>query len=122
MHYASATYQVYLRCKLIKPAMSVYIVREQLIRHQPVVHMLARNEDYPIRVVRALFYTQVFFKFKSSCTIRMMTSHEQKFITKVHSNAYTFTFGFMYTTVQLRDIMSYSLAIFHRVNNISQSS
>ena len=41
-----------------------------LICHQPVVDKLAHSKDFPIRVVRALFYTRVFFKFKSSCSHR----------------------------------------------------
>ena len=53
----------------IKHATGVYIVCEQLRRHQPLVHTLARNEYFPIRVVRALFHTRVLFKFKSSCTV-----------------------------------------------------
>ena len=62
--YTSAMCRVHSCCDLIKPATSVYIVREQLIHHQSVVHMLARSKDFPIRVVRALFHTRVFFKFK----------------------------------------------------------
>ena len=57
--HASATCRVHSRCELIKPTTSVYIVCEQLIRHQPVVHMLACSEDFRIRVVRALFHTRV---------------------------------------------------------------
>ena len=49
-------------------AMSVYIAREQFIRHQPVVRTLACSEDFCTRVVRALLHTRVFVKFKSSCT------------------------------------------------------
>ena len=56
-----ATCQVHSRYELIKHAMSVYIVREQLRHHQPLVHTLACSEYFPIRVVRALFHTQVFF-------------------------------------------------------------
>ena len=54
--------RVHSRYELIKHATSVYIVREQLRRHQPLVHMLARSKYFPIRVVRALFHTRVFFK------------------------------------------------------------
>ena len=61
--------QVYSHYELIKPAVSIYIVHEQLRRYQPVVHLLACSEDFPICVVHALFHTSVFFKFKSSCTI-----------------------------------------------------
>ena len=50
-------------------ATSVYIAREQFIRHQPVVCTLARSEDICTRVVRALLHTRVFVKFKSSCTV-----------------------------------------------------
>ena len=50
-------------------AMNIYIAREQFIRHQPVVCMLARSEDFCTRVVHALLHTHVFVKFKSSCTV-----------------------------------------------------
>ena len=50
-------------------ATSVYIAREQFIRHQTVERMQARSEDFHIRVVRALLHTRVFMKFKSSCTV-----------------------------------------------------
>ena len=63
-------YRVHSRYELIKHATSVYIVREQLRRHQPLVHTLARSEYFPIRVVHVLFHTRVLFKFKSSCTVR----------------------------------------------------
>ena len=43
--------------ELINHVTSVYIVREQLRRHQPLVHMLARSEYFSIRVVHALFHT-----------------------------------------------------------------
>ena len=69
MHHMSATCQMHLHCELIKPAASVYIVHEHLIHHQPVVHVLACSEDFPIRVVLALFHMQVFFKSKSSCNV-----------------------------------------------------
>ena len=49
--------------------MSVYIAREQFIRHQTVERTQARSEDFHIRVVRALLHTHVFMKFKSSCTV-----------------------------------------------------
>ena len=49
--------------------MSVYIVHNQLRRHQPLVDMLARSKYFPICVVHALFHTRVFFKFKMSCTV-----------------------------------------------------
>ena len=48
--------QVHSWYELIKPAMSVYIVRKQLKRHQPLVHTLAHSEDFPVHVVRALFH------------------------------------------------------------------
>ena len=51
-----ATCRVHSCYELIKHATSVYIVREQLRCHQPLVHVLARS---PIRVVRALFHTRV---------------------------------------------------------------
>ena len=57
MSHASTMCRVHSRCKLIKASMSVYIVYEQLIRHQPVVWMLARSEDFSICVVCALFHT-----------------------------------------------------------------
>ena len=50
-------------------ATSVYITREQFIRHQTVERTQARSEDFHTRVVRALLHTHVFIKFKSSCTI-----------------------------------------------------
>ena len=50
-------------------AMSVYIAREQFIRHQPVVCTWACSEDFCTRVVRALLHTRVFVKFKLSCTV-----------------------------------------------------
>ena len=55
--------------ELIKPAMSVYIVCEQLKRHQPLVHTLALSEDFPVCVVHALLHTHAFLKFKSTCTV-----------------------------------------------------
>ena len=55
-------------------AMSVYIAREQFIRHQTVECMQARSEDFHTRVVRALLHTCVFMKFKLSCTIAMYIS------------------------------------------------
>ena len=48
---------------------SIYIAREQFIRHQTVKRTQARREDFHIRVVRALLHTRVFMKFKSSCTV-----------------------------------------------------
>ena len=50
-------------------ATSVYIAREQFIRHQTVERMQARSEDFHSRVVRALLHTRVFMKFKSSYTV-----------------------------------------------------
>ena len=50
-------------------ATSVYIAREQFIRHQTVERAQARSEDFHIRVVRALLHTRVFMKFKLSCTV-----------------------------------------------------
>ena len=50
-------------------ATSVYIAREQFIRHQSVVRMLARREDFCTRVVHAQLHTCVFIKFKLSCTV-----------------------------------------------------
>ena len=50
-------------------ATSVYIAREQFIRHQPIMCMLAHSEDFCTRVVRALLHTRVFVKFKLSCTV-----------------------------------------------------
>ena len=58
-----ATCQVHSRYELIKHTTSVYIFREQLRRHQPLVHMLARSEYFSVRVVCALFHTRAFFKF-----------------------------------------------------------
>ena len=45
MYHASTACQVHSCCELIKPTMSVYIVREQLISHQPVVHTIAQSKD-----------------------------------------------------------------------------
>ena len=50
-------------------ATSIYIAREQFLRHQTVERTQARSEDFHIRVVRALLHTRVFMKFKLSCTI-----------------------------------------------------
>ena len=76
MH-SCATCRVHSRYELIKLSTSVYIVHEQLRRYQPLVHMLARSEDLPVRVVRVLFHTLVFLKFKSSCTIHQINvAHE----------------------------------------------
>ena len=50
-------------------ATSVYIAREQFLRHQTVERTQARSEDFHIRVVRALLHMRVFVKFKSSCTV-----------------------------------------------------
>ena len=50
-------------------ATSVYIAREQFLRHQTVERTQARSEDFHIRVVRALLHTRVFMKFKLSCTV-----------------------------------------------------
>ena len=66
--HSCATCQVYSRCEFIKPTTSVYIVCKQL-RRQPVVHMLACSEYFAVHVVPVLFHTQVFLKFKSSCTV-----------------------------------------------------
>ena len=41
-------------------ATSVYIAREQFIRHQTVKRMQACNEEFHTRVVRALLHTRVF--------------------------------------------------------------
>ena len=48
---------------------SVYIAREQFIRHQTVERTQACSKDFHIRVVHALLHTRVFMKFKSSCTV-----------------------------------------------------
>ena len=42
-------------------ATSVYIAREQFIRHQPVVRTRARSKDFCTRAVRALLL--LFVKF-----------------------------------------------------------
>ena len=52
-------------------ATSVYVAREQFIRHQTVERTQARSEDFHTRVVRALLHTRVFMKFKSSCTVSL---------------------------------------------------
>ena len=55
---------------------SVYIAREQFIRHQTVERTRARSEEFHIRVVRALLHTRVFVKFKLSCTVHKMQTNE----------------------------------------------
>ena len=50
-------------------ATSIYIAREQFIRHQTVKRTQARSEYFHICVVRALLHMRVFVKFKSSCTV-----------------------------------------------------
>ena len=50
-------------------ATSVYIAREQFIRHQTVERMQAHSEDFHTHLVHALLHTHVFMKFKSSCTV-----------------------------------------------------
>ena len=50
-------------------ATSVYIAREQFIRHQTVERTQGRSEDLHIRVVRALLHMRAFVKFKLSCTV-----------------------------------------------------
>ena len=47
---------------------SVYIAREQFIRHQSVVYTLECREDFCTHVVRALLHTRVLVKFELSCT------------------------------------------------------
>ena len=58
-------------------AMSVYIAREQFIRHQPVVCTRSRSEDFCTRVVRAILHTHVFMNFKSSCTAFIINMSER---------------------------------------------
>ena len=50
-------------------ATSIYIARKQFICHQTVERTQARSEELHTHVVRALLYTRVFMKFKSSCTV-----------------------------------------------------
>ena len=57
-------------------AMSVYIAREQFIRHQTVERTQARSEDFHTRVVCALLHMRVFMKFKSSCTVFAIAIHQ----------------------------------------------
>ena len=45
-------------------ATSIYIAREQFIRHQTVERTQARSEDFHTHVVHALLHTRVFMKFK----------------------------------------------------------
>ena len=54
-------------------ATSVYIAREQFIRHQTVERTQARSEDFHTRVVRGLLHTCVFMKFKSSRTVQQLS-------------------------------------------------
>ena len=42
-----------VECTHIMSATSVYIVREQLRHHQPIMHTLACSESFPICVVHA---------------------------------------------------------------------
>ena len=53
--------------------MSIYIAREQFIRHQTVECTQARSKDFHIHVVHALLHMHVFMKFKSSCTVLVNT-------------------------------------------------
>ena len=50
------TCRLHSHYELIKHTTSVYIVREQLRRHQPLVHMLACSEYFLICVVHMLFH------------------------------------------------------------------
>ena len=68
-----ATCRVHSCYELIKHATSVYIVHEQLRHHQLLVHTVAHSKYFPICVVRVLFHTRVFFKFKLSCTVAIPT-------------------------------------------------
>ena len=52
-------------------ATSIYIAREQFIRHQTVERTQARSKDFHTHVVRALLRTRVFMKFKLRCTISL---------------------------------------------------
>ena len=61
-------------------AISVYIAREQFLRHQTVERTQACSEDFHIRVVRALLHTRVFMKFKSSCTVAKSIKHNASII------------------------------------------
>ena len=54
---------------------SVYIAREQFIRHQTVERTQARSEDFHTCAVRALLHTHVFMKFKLSCTVARLGSY-----------------------------------------------
>ena len=63
---------------------SVYITHEQFIRHQPVMHTLARGEDFHTCVVHVLLHTHVFTKFKSS---RIVGLQSCKFLIVVSSRA-----------------------------------
>ena len=65
-------------------ATSVYIAREQFIRHQTVERTQARSEDFHICVVRALLHTRVFVKFKSSCTVHYDNLHPVYPSVKIH--------------------------------------
>ena len=54
-------------------ATSVYIAREQFIRHQTVKRMQACSEDFHTRVVRALLHTrvhEVYIKLYHTYTVR----------------------------------------------------
>ena len=55
---------------LFRLATSNFTLRRQLIRHQVLVRSQARNKFFAVRVVRVQWRTQVFLKFKSSCTVR----------------------------------------------------
>ena len=64
-------------------ATSVYIAREQFIRHQPVMCTLACSEDFCTCIVRALLHKHVFVKFKSSCTAGLLKLQARKLSTKI---------------------------------------
>ena len=51
----------------MKPSTSVYIVHKQLRRRQPLVHMLACSEYFPVRVVRVLCISQTSFPLSLNC-------------------------------------------------------
>ena len=50
-------------------AMSIFTLRKQLRRHQVLMHSQIRYKFFAACVARVQWHTQVFLKFKSSCTV-----------------------------------------------------
>ena len=54
---------------LLRLATSNVTLHGQLRCHQVIVHSQARHEFFAVHVVHVQWQTQVFLKFKSSCTV-----------------------------------------------------